>query len=146
MLLNYDECGDRHVGYIANMHTQAFQGSEAVLLSQLTDTMIFVSLFKEKTTQPRDIIDFDIVCGDFNADNMSPGKLMLSVELWPIQLYGKTAFLTSFYFQQHHPYKVKYFVSGFSLVFVMPLSKTVVNADHRLLICTKLIIVAFITV
>ncbi|XP_021924037.1 uncharacterized protein LOC110831885 isoform X4 [Zootermopsis nevadensis] len=72
VLLNYDECGDRHVGYIANMHTQAFQGSEAVLLSQLTDALIFITLFKEQTTQPKDIIDFDIVCGDFNADNMSP--------------------------------------------------------------------------
>jgi hypothetical protein len=87
VLLNYDEHGDRHVGYIANVHTQAFQGSEAVLLSQLTDIMIFVSLFKEKKTQPRDIIDFDVVCGDFNADNMSPGKVILSVKLWPIQPY-----------------------------------------------------------
>lgn len=97
MLLNYDECGDRHVGYIANMHTQAFQGSEAVLLSQLTDALIFITLFKEQTTQPRDIIDFDIVCGDFNADNMSPGKIMLSVEL---------LFLRVFYFQHYHPYEV----------------------------------------
>jgi len=87
VLLDYDEHGDRHVGYIANVHTQAFQGSEAVLLSQLTDVMVFVSLFKEKKTQPRDIIDFDVVCGDFNADNISPGKVTLSVELSHLAVY-----------------------------------------------------------
>lgn len=97
MLLNYDEHGDRHVGYVANLHTQAFQGSEAVLLSQLTDVMIFVSLFKAKKTQPKDIIDFDVVCGDFNADNMSPGKVILSVEL-SHQLYMGSN-LTSLCFQ-----------------------------------------------
>jgi hypothetical protein len=89
VLLNYDEHGVRHVGYIANMHTQAFQGSEAVLLSQLTDAVIFVSLFKEQTTQPRDIIDFDIVCGDFNADNMSPGKVRYFVCGFPY-VYSNT--------------------------------------------------------
>lgn len=112
MLLNYDEHGDRHVGYIANLHTQAFQGSEAVVLSQLTDIMVFVSLFKEKKTQPRDIIDFDVVCGDFNADNMSPGRVILSVELWAIQLYYK-ALLTSIYCQLS-PVPSQYSLSVFS--------------------------------
>jgi hypothetical protein len=97
VLLYYDDCGVRHVGYIANMHTQAFQGSEAVLLSQLTDAMIFISLFKEQTAQRRDVIDFDIVCGDFNADNMSPGKEVLLVEQLSIHLYEKTALLMNFY-------------------------------------------------
>jgi hypothetical protein len=49
--------------------------------------MVFVSLFKEKKTQPRDIIDFDVVCGDFNADNISPGKVTLSVELSHLAVY-----------------------------------------------------------
>jgi hypothetical protein len=59
--------------------------------------MIFVSLFKAKKTQPKDIIDFDVVCGDFNADNMSPGKVILSVEL-SHQLYMGSN-LTSLCFQ-----------------------------------------------
>jgi sphingomyelin phosphodiesterase 3 len=81
VLLYYDEHGNPHVGYIANTHTQAFQGSEDVLLSQLTDILISVSLFKEQNTFADEIIDFDIICGDFNADNMSPGKIILSVQL-----------------------------------------------------------------
>lgn len=75
VLLYYDEHGNPHVGYIANTHTQAFQGSEVVLLSQLTDILIFVSLFKEQNTFTEEIIDFDIICGDFNADNMSPADM-----------------------------------------------------------------------
>lgn len=75
----FDEHGNPHVGYIANMHTQAFQGSEVILLSQLTDILIFVSLFKEQNALSEEIIDFDIICGDFNADNMSPGKILLFI-------------------------------------------------------------------
>ncbi|KAJ9582461.1 hypothetical protein L9F63_003154, partial [Diploptera punctata] len=75
VLLHYEENGDNHVGYIANVHTQAFQGTDAVLLSQLTDIRIFTSLFKDQKTLPGDIVDFDIVCGDFNSDNMSPADL-----------------------------------------------------------------------
>ncbi|XP_069702626.1 sphingomyelin phosphodiesterase 3-like isoform X1 [Periplaneta americana] len=75
VFLSYDNTGERHVGYIANIHTQAFQGRDAVLSSQLTDVNVFVSLFKEQTAHPLDVIDFDIICGDFNADNMSPGDV-----------------------------------------------------------------------
>lgn len=89
MLLYFDERDNPHVGYIANMHTQAFQGSEVILLSQLTDILIFVSLFKEQNALSEEIIDFDIICGDFNADNMSPGKMLLSVQLSPIVFYEK---------------------------------------------------------
>lgn len=96
MLLYFDEHGNSHVGYIANMHTQAFQGSEVVLLSQLTDILIFVSLFKEKNTLSEEIIDFDIICGDFNADNMSPGKIILSVQLWAILLYENVGIINGF--------------------------------------------------
>ena len=73
-MLHYEEDGETHVGYIANVHTQAFQGTDAVLLSQHTDILIFTSMFKEQKTQPGDVIDFDIICGDFNFDNMSPGN------------------------------------------------------------------------
>jgi hypothetical protein len=97
VLLHFDEHGNPHVGYIANMHTQAFQGSEVILLSQLTDIFIFVSLFKEKNALSKEIIDFDIICGDFNADNMSPGKMLSSVQLSPIIFYEKHGILNGFF-------------------------------------------------
>jgi hypothetical protein len=96
VLLYFDEYGITHVGYIANMHTQAFQGSEVILLSQLTDILIFVSLFKEQNALPEEIIDFDVICGDLNADNMSPGKILLSVQLSPILFYEKHGILSGF--------------------------------------------------
>ena len=77
--MHYEENGECHVGYIANVHTQAFQGTDAVLLSQLTDILICTSMFKEQKTQPGDVVDFDIICGDFNSDNMSPGMSILDV-------------------------------------------------------------------
>nr|CAD7453631.1 unnamed protein product [Timema tahoe] len=63
----------RHVGYISNLHTQAYQGEENVIANQLSETRLFVADFKEKTRQSTDVVDFDIICGDFNADNMSIG-------------------------------------------------------------------------
>ncbi|CAG2067515.1 unnamed protein product, partial [Timema podura] len=64
----------RHVGYISNLHTQAYQGEENVIANQLSETRMFVADFKEKTRQSTDVVDFDIICGDFNADNMSIGE------------------------------------------------------------------------
>ncbi|XP_046400495.1 sphingomyelin phosphodiesterase 5-like [Ischnura elegans] len=73
VLLNYCQNGDRHVGIIANLHTQAFQGFDAVIYSQLSEALEFIENFKEKNLHTGDIVKFDIVCGDFNADNISPG-------------------------------------------------------------------------
>lgn len=71
-VLLYHEGLLRHVGFITNLHTQAFQGKEPVILSQLTEVNIFLSTFKKKHTKKTDVVEFDVICGDFNADNMSP--------------------------------------------------------------------------
>ncbi|XP_071449888.1 sphingomyelin phosphodiesterase 5-like [Hetaerina americana] len=73
VLLYYCRNGDRQVGYIANLHTQAFQGTDAVIYSQLSEAVQFIEKFKEKNSNVGDVVKFDIICGDFNADNMSPG-------------------------------------------------------------------------
>ncbi|XP_066993236.2 sphingomyelin phosphodiesterase 5 isoform X3 [Anabrus simplex] len=62
----------RHVGFVSNVHTQAFQEYDAVIPSQLTEVNAFLHMFKERCIQNCDIVDFDVICGDFNADNMSP--------------------------------------------------------------------------
>nr|CAD7569362.1 unnamed protein product [Timema californicum] len=71
--LHSDRNNCRHVGYISNLHTQAYQGEENVIANQLSETRRFVADFKEKTHQSTDVVEFDIICGDFNADNMSIG-------------------------------------------------------------------------
>ncbi|KAK7870133.1 hypothetical protein R5R35_011107 [Gryllus longicercus] len=71
-VLLYHEGLFRHVGFVTNLHTQAFQGKEPVIMSQLTEVNLFLNIFKKKHTQKTDIVEFDVICGDFNADNMSP--------------------------------------------------------------------------
>nr|CAD7263015.1 unnamed protein product [Timema shepardi] len=71
--LHSDRNNCRHVGYISNLHTQAYQGEENVIANQLSETRRFVADFKEKTHRSTDVVEFDIICGDFNADNMSIG-------------------------------------------------------------------------
>ncbi|XP_063215961.1 sphingomyelin phosphodiesterase 5-like [Bacillus rossius redtenbacheri] len=73
VLLHYDLAGRRYVGYLCNLHTQAYQGEEAVIDKQLSEVSAFISEFRFATTRECEQVCFDIVCGDFNADNMSPG-------------------------------------------------------------------------
>ncbi|KAG8233161.1 hypothetical protein J437_LFUL014113 [Ladona fulva] len=80
VLLGYGRNGIRYVGYISNLHTQAFQGTDPVIYSQLTETMAFAEKFKENNSQAGDIVKFDVMCGDFNADNMSPDYTDVCVE------------------------------------------------------------------
>lgn len=58
---------------MSNLHTQAFQENDAVIASQLTEAYSFIHMFKFTHTEETDMVDFDVICGDFNADNMSPG-------------------------------------------------------------------------
>jgi sphingomyelin phosphodiesterase 3 len=62
------------VGYIANLHTQAFQGKEPAISTQLSESLDFINKFQETSRCIGDNVMFDVVCGDFNADNMSPGE------------------------------------------------------------------------
>ena len=60
---------NERVAYVTNLHCQAYQGKEAVLYNQLTETLSAVNAFRLKTLMPDDNIIFDAICGDFNFDN-----------------------------------------------------------------------------
>ena len=49
-------------------------GTERVILRQLDDILEWSEEFKKETADGRDIVLFDIFCGDLNFDNISPGQ------------------------------------------------------------------------
>ena len=65
---------DKRVGYVSNLHGQAYQGKKAVLYHQMSETLDAVNAFRIKTQQSaeRETVAFDVLCGDFNFDNLSP--------------------------------------------------------------------------
>jgi sphingomyelin phosphodiesterase 3 len=64
---------DKKVTYVTNLHYQAYQGKDAVIYHQLSETLGALNAFRFKTKSIDDCIIFDAICGDFNFDNLSPG-------------------------------------------------------------------------
>ncbi|KAF4532969.1 hypothetical protein B566_EDAN000657 [Ephemera danica] len=64
VLLNAKEDGSCDVGYIANLHTQAFQGTEPCIYMQLSESLEFMNQFKKSSYVPDHNLVFDVVCAD----------------------------------------------------------------------------------
>ena len=71
VLLSSTELHD-NVGYIFTSHLQAYQGSETAIQKQLDEILKWTTEFREETNKSTDKIMFDMLCGDFNFDNISP--------------------------------------------------------------------------
>lgn len=69
---------NRKVGYVFNTHLQAFQGDKPVVESQLSEIEKWTVEFRDDTYSTGDSVVFDVLCGDFNIDNMSPGEAHLA--------------------------------------------------------------------
>ncbi|KAK6186481.1 hypothetical protein SNE40_008511 [Patella caerulea] len=61
------------VGYLYSTQLQAYQGKVEVNDKQLDDIVKWTKEFRETTKRENDVIAFDILSGDFNFDNISPG-------------------------------------------------------------------------
>ncbi|XP_062592445.1 sphingomyelin phosphodiesterase 5-like [Saccostrea cucullata] len=70
--------GKSKVGYIFNTHLQAYQGETPIIQKQLDEVLLWTEEFRTLTGDQRDSVTFDILCGDFNFDNISPGDQCLS--------------------------------------------------------------------
>ncbi|XP_070574372.1 sphingomyelin phosphodiesterase 3-like [Ptychodera flava] len=69
---------EKIVGYIGVTQLQSGRDRSFIRLNQLNKITKWLHDFKAKTrstTLPHDIIAFDVLCGDFNFDNMSPGDM-----------------------------------------------------------------------
>ena len=63
------------VGFISNTHLQSYQGVSNVHALQLDETLEWVTSFKKSNSDDsKELIAFDLICGDFNLDNYSPGN------------------------------------------------------------------------
>ncbi|KAM6141760.1 sphingomyelin phosphodiesterase 5-like [Phoenicopterus ruber ruber] len=65
--------GQRVVGYVGCTHLQAPAADAAVRDAQLTLGLRWLQLFREEQEQRGDVVAFDVLCGDLNFDNCSPG-------------------------------------------------------------------------
>ena len=45
-----------------------------MILQQLDDVLEWCTEFRKQTADSKDVVLFDILCGDFNTDNISPGQ------------------------------------------------------------------------
>ncbi|XP_035684434.1 sphingomyelin phosphodiesterase 5-like [Branchiostoma floridae] len=61
------------MGYVATTHLQAYQGTRPVQTTQLTLMQTWLQEFRLSTKTGNETVAVDVVCGDFNFDNMSPG-------------------------------------------------------------------------
>ncbi|XP_052816477.1 sphingomyelin phosphodiesterase 5-like isoform X1 [Mya arenaria] len=68
----------KKVGFIFNTHLQAFQGDKPVVQSQLSEILACTREFRADNAGPDEHVMFDILCGDFNIDNMSPCEQEIS--------------------------------------------------------------------
>ncbi|XP_064640656.1 sphingomyelin phosphodiesterase 5-like [Lineus longissimus] len=62
----------RQVGYVYTSHLQAYQGDSPVIQQQLSQIERCTAEFREQTFRDDEMVMFDVICGDFNLDNMSP--------------------------------------------------------------------------
>uniref|UniRef100_H9GU37 sphingomyelin phosphodiesterase n=1 Tax=Anolis carolinensis TaxID=28377 RepID=H9GU37_ANOCA len=67
--------GQRIVGYLNCTHMHAPEADAQVRCDQMTLGLMWAQQFQDASTQPGDIVAFDIYCGDLNFDNCSEGIL-----------------------------------------------------------------------
>lgn len=69
------DLGDGRVGLLSNLHTVAYQGSEPLIDASLSEVHDVVEEFRSVNIDSAEDLVFDVIGGDFNVDNMSPGDL-----------------------------------------------------------------------
>ncbi|BFZ13435.1 hypothetical protein BsWGS_16473 [Bradybaena similaris] len=72
VILGRPKSSNRSVGYIFNTHLQSYQGKEPVIPKQLDEIYNWTKEFVQKNTEQGDKVLFELLCGDFNFDNLSP--------------------------------------------------------------------------
>jgi len=72
------DLGENNVGILANLHTMAFQGADPLINSALTEVGEMMSQFRKSEISTAENVLFDVICGDFNSDNMSVGDALIA--------------------------------------------------------------------
>jgi len=69
------DLGHNNVGILANLHTMAYQGLDPLIDLALTELRELMDSFRKEEVDSSENILFDVIGGDFNCDNISPGDL-----------------------------------------------------------------------
>jgi len=67
------DLGGGRVGILSNLHTMAYQGKEPLIDAALSEVSAVLEEFRSEHIHPSETLVFDVIGGDFNSDNMSPG-------------------------------------------------------------------------
>jgi sphingomyelin phosphodiesterase 3 len=67
------DLGSGRVGILANLHTVAYQGKEQLIREALTQLEAAMADFREETVGKGETLEWEVIGGDFNFDNISPG-------------------------------------------------------------------------
>ena len=83
------DLGNDNIGILANLHTMAYEGPHHLIDAALTEVNVVVNKFRKESVTNTENVMFDVICGDFNMDNMSPcdnvaGNNHLFTEYWDI--------------------------------------------------------------
>lgn len=73
VLLCKMDLGEGRVGVLANLHTVAYQGKEQLIRKALTQVEEAIASFTREQVEEGERLEWAVVGGDFNFDNMSPG-------------------------------------------------------------------------
>ena len=73
VLLCKVDLGERRVGILANLHAVAFQGKEQLIKEALTLVEESITRFRTEVVKSEEKLMWEVVAGDFNCDNLSPG-------------------------------------------------------------------------
>ena len=67
------DLGGGRVGILANLHNVAYQGSEQLIAEALKQVEETMEEFREEVVKPNETLLWEVIGGDFNCDNLSPG-------------------------------------------------------------------------
>merc|ERR550532_1185880 len=66
------DLGSGNVGIIANLHTMAYEDQDPLIDTALTEVRQALDQFRATEVSEKEKVKFDVICGDFNIDNLSP--------------------------------------------------------------------------
>ena len=67
------DLGEGRVGILANLHMVAYQGKEQLIALALTHVEEAIDEFRKEVVRPNESLEWEVIGGDYNCDNMSPG-------------------------------------------------------------------------
>ena len=67
------DLGQGRVGVVANLHNVAYQGKEQLIAEALSQVEDLMGDFRKQVVKPNETLIWEVIGGDFNCDNLSPG-------------------------------------------------------------------------